>query len=213
MGAWVGFRVTDWHDTGSRRSWSWEVLGVPATAHTVTATGPGRCRVEIAVIPGMEVSTDAGHVLTFGVDHYTLEMYSVERLRHIVESEGGAMVLAHPTRSPGFGRPWEQAPELFEALECMNGDDHHGASSVVFSLASSLGMWGTGGSDAHSRQAVARCVTRFERHIQDEHELAEALREGGYQPLLRSPEGAYVVPPALARREPAGGLLLGPNRG
>ncbi|MFN8195907.1 MAG: SRPBCC family protein [Nocardioidaceae bacterium] len=49
VGAWVGFRVTDWHDTGSRRSWSWEVLGVPATAHTVTATGPGRCRVEIAV--------------------------------------------------------------------------------------------------------------------------------------------------------------------
>lgn len=48
-GVWLRFRVEDWFDDGSTRSWSWRVAGVPATGHSVIATGPSRCRVEMSV--------------------------------------------------------------------------------------------------------------------------------------------------------------------
>jgi Polyketide cyclase / dehydrase and lipid transport len=49
LGLWLPFRVEDWHDVGPRSSWSWRVAGVRATEHSVTATGPTRCRVEMSV--------------------------------------------------------------------------------------------------------------------------------------------------------------------
>ena len=49
VGLWVPFRVSDWQDTGSRRTWSWRVGGVPATTHTVIDRGAARCRVEMSV--------------------------------------------------------------------------------------------------------------------------------------------------------------------
>jgi predicted metal-dependent phosphoesterase TrpH len=138
---------------------------------------------EIPVLRGMEVSTDAGHVLVFGVEGYSLDMWRIERLHAIVQSEGGAMVLAHPSRSPGFGRPWSEAPDLFVGLEVFNGDDHHRGTEYLVDLARSLGLPGTGGSDAHSVQAVGRRATRFERTIMTDRDLVAALRSGCYCPV------------------------------
>jgi predicted metal-dependent phosphoesterase TrpH len=140
-------------------------------------------RFEIPVLRGMEVSTDAGHVLVFGVEGYRLEMWRVERLHAIVAAEGGAMVLAHPTRGAGFGRPWAEARHLFAALECFNGDDHNGSTAYIVNLARSLGLPGTGGSDAHSVPAVGRRATRFDRAITTERDLVSALLEGRYEPV------------------------------
>jgi predicted metal-dependent phosphoesterase TrpH len=140
-------------------------------------------RFEITVLRGMEISTDAGHVLAFGLDGYRLEMWRVERLHAIAESEGAALVLAHPTRAPGFGRPWDEARRMFAALECFNGDDHHRGSEYVLDLARTLGLPGTGGSDAHSLPAVGRRVTRFDRPIHTERDLIDALRDGACRPV------------------------------
>ena len=49
VGLWLPFRVDEWTDEEPRRSWSWSVAGVPATEHSVTGTGPFRCRVEMSV--------------------------------------------------------------------------------------------------------------------------------------------------------------------
>jgi len=49
LGFWLPFEVDDWCDDGPRRSWSWQVAGVPATSHSVTGLGPDRCRVEMSV--------------------------------------------------------------------------------------------------------------------------------------------------------------------
>jgi hypothetical protein len=49
LGLWLPFRVDDWCELGPRHRWSWRVAGVPATEHSVTSTGPLRCRVEMSV--------------------------------------------------------------------------------------------------------------------------------------------------------------------
>ncbi|HKZ50213.1 MAG TPA: PHP domain-containing protein, partial [Dehalococcoidia bacterium] len=97
-------------------------------------------RFEIPILRGMEISTDAGHVLVFGVEDYRPEMFRVDLLRAITEAEGGAMVLAHPMRGQGFRRSWEEAKDLFEALECLNGDDSNHYGQQIRTLADMLGL-------------------------------------------------------------------------
>jgi len=151
-------------------------------------------RWELPVLRGMEISTDVGHVLVFGVEGYTLEMWNIERLRRIVESEGGVMVLAHPNRNAGFGRPWSDAPDLFEAFEGANGDDHNRSSAYVLDLARSLGLPTTGGSDAHSSPAVGRRATLFDQIITTEAQLIDALRAGACRPVdMTAADGPCIV--------------------
>ncbi|UCD34705.1 MAG: SRPBCC family protein [Nitrospiraceae bacterium] len=46
LGIWVGFAITDYEEG---RSWSWNVLGVPATGHRVEPAGEGSCRLVFEV--------------------------------------------------------------------------------------------------------------------------------------------------------------------
>ncbi len=138
-------------------------------------------RYEMPVLRGMEVSTNAGHVLVFGLEEFRPEMFTVERLCAAVQAEGGAAVLAHPVREPRFRRLWSEVRDLFHALEALNGDDNGGAADLVFSIARSQGMPTTGGSDAHSTAALGRCATRFRDPIRDERTLVDALRSGNFE--------------------------------
>ena len=152
-------------------------------------------RFGIPVFRGMEITTDAGHVLVFGVGSYRPEMFRIERLRAIAKSEGGAMVLAHPMRDLGFRRPWSEAKGLFEALEGLNGEDHYlGSEHSIRSIAETLGMAVTGGSDAHSEAAVGRRATVFGGHIADERQLIDALLTGRFEAVDLSGQGPAAAP-------------------
>ena len=147
------------------------------------------------VLAGMEVNTDHGHILVFGLTKYTYEMFSAKRLREIVDQEGGVMILAHPYRrslySPGPSlhrfhpngdRPWAATDQdystLIHAVEALNGSG--GSSDNAFSLevARRLGLPGTGGSDAHVMSEVAKAATDFERKITSLSDFIAAVKEG-----------------------------------
>ncbi len=147
----------------------------------------------ILVVRGMEVSTDAGHVLVFGVDKFVAEMMSVHRLAHIVEQEGGVMILAHPWREgDGVTPGWVDIDELFDAVEVINGSDTRLASSHWMHMVSAMGLAGTGGSDAHCAGAVGSCATKFEtaKPIRNEVDLVRELKAGNYYPVWL--DGPYV---------------------
>lgn len=146
-------------------------------------------RFRIPILRGMEVATEVGHVLVFGVEGYQPEMYSIERLRAITEAEGGAMVLAHPWRDPGFRRPWSEARDLFEAVEGLNGEESPNVSAYVRSMAQSVGLPVTGGSDAHTASAVGRVATLFPTGVREERQLVQGLQTGDVRALCLASEG------------------------
>ena len=115
-------------------------------------------RHEVTVLRGMELGTDVGHVLVFGLDRYSPELLFIDGLHTIVRAEGAAMVLAHPMRPLSSGRrpSWEETARWFEALEAINGDHGDSEDGYYTRLASELGVAGVAGSDAHSRPAVGR---------------------------------------------------------
>ena len=149
------------------------------------------------VFPAIEVNTESGHMLAYGLKEYRFGMHRVEQLAAMVEAAGGVMIAAHPYRRY---MPWYdlEDDELQRALEkamtnpaykhCVALETLHGRgapSQNEFSekLREMLGMRGSGGSDAHQPDHVGRCVTRFERDVASLSELVEELRAGRFEPV------------------------------
>ena len=159
------------------------------------------------VLPAIEVNTEHGHVLAYGLTKYKFGMHRVEQLAAMVEADGGVMIAAHPYRRY---MPWYhlESDDLQRSLEkammnpaykrCVALETAHGRgapSQNEFSekLREMLGMRGTGGSDAHQPDHVGRCVTRFERRITSLADLIAELKAGRFEPVELRP-GNTLVP-------------------
>ena len=134
-------------------------------------------RCEVDLLAGMELGTDAGHILVYGLDHYSPELVLLKRLRPIVEAEGAAMVLAHPMRPLSTGQypPWDEIASIFAGLEVVNGDHGDVVGGYYDRLAQDLCVTTIGGSDVHSREAVGRVATVFPERVRDMETLLHAL--------------------------------------
>lgn len=131
----------------------------------------------IQVLPAMELGTDVGHVLVYGLARYHPELLALETLRRVVRSEGAAMVLAHPMRvHHGRNLDWVEWSEWFDGIEVINGDHSDSEDGYLVRLAHDAGVAAVGGSDAHSREAVGRAATVFPRRVDSPMALASALR-------------------------------------
>ncbi len=140
----------------------------------------------LPVLRAIEVGTDVGHVLAYGFEAFHHEWWEVERLRRAADDEGAVLVLAHPLRSPGFGRPWDDLPALFEGIEVVNADESELSARQVGELARKYGLAATGGSDAHAATAVGRAGTLFDGPIGSDQDLVAAIRSGSCSPWRAS---------------------------
>ena len=141
-------------------------------------------RFELTVIAAMELGTDAGHVLVYGLDRYHPELLALENLRRIVQSEGGAMVMAHPMRTFHGKRPgWDELPAYFDGIEAINGDHSDSEDGYLIRQAAERGVAAIGGSDVHSKDAVGRCATIFPKYVFDGGHIAELIRSCQVRPV------------------------------
>ncbi len=146
------------------------------------------------VIAGVEISTDDGHMLTFGIDKYVFGMHRSDRLAAHVDAAEGAMVAAHPYRRqmPWYIRndeEYEQALDKAAAnpayqfcvgLEELNGRGSDKENAFSKRLCDRMGMPGTAGTDSHAIQDIGRCATYFEREIHDVRDLIRELKAGRF---------------------------------
>jgi hypothetical protein len=128
----------------------------------------------------MEVTTEVGHVLVFGLERHDPAMAQLAELHRIVRGEGGLMYLAHPSRRYGTLPP-DDLGALFDSVETQNGSEGALQNDNASRMAASLRLPGIGGSDAHSAREVGVCATEFEADVQDEAGFLAALRAGAYR--------------------------------
>lgn len=139
---------------------------------------------EFPVFAGIELGTDAGHVLAFGLDRYRPELLVLERLRPIAEREGAVLVLAHPMRPfHGILPPWSEFPGWFDGVEVINGDHSDSEDGYLVRQANDLGLAATAGSDAHTREAVGRVATAFPRRIRGVEDIVSGIRLAETRPI------------------------------
>jgi len=168
----------------------------------------------LVVVPALEVDTDMGHILVFGLDGYRPGVSSLRELRRIVDRVGGFLICAHPFRNlfnpPPYNRnllfpdpasrpgtPAEACRhpvfELVDEVEVVNGANSDLENRFALETARRLGFRGTGGSDAHSVHGVGRGLIVIEGEVRTPDDFLSALRAGAYRPAYRDPTGAVHI--------------------
>jgi hypothetical protein len=146
------------------------------------------------VIGGVEVSTDVGEILVFGLHESVVRVYDSRELREMVDRANGAMVAAHPFRGLAVPSPSNSEHGLsvedgmrrpvfsvVEAIEVYNGMAGHWEQRFAGEVSARLKLGGTGGSDAHAVLGVGSGVTIFDGEIRSEEDLVAALRVGQFR--------------------------------
>jgi len=166
-------------------------------------------KYDFLVLEGFELSTEFGDVLVYGLDHIPLSLFRLEDIRRYAIGEGGVMFSAHPFRSE-ITRPvmrgqtpnvtLEQALSrdlftLVDGIEVVNGWSCQEEIDFSFRVTKSLGLWASGGSDAHSPDQIGSCATVFQNAITCEDDLVKQLKQGSIAPQDRRPSksvGLYI---------------------
>lgn len=163
--------------------------------------------------PGMEVTTELGHVLAFGLPGYPRRMDRIADLRRYANEVGGFLAVAHPFRywfdPVHFTRrglpPIEMVPEVLakqpvfeyvDAVEVLNGACSERENLMALAVANVLGKPGIGGSDCHSENGIGVACTAFERAPDTPEAFLAELHAGRFYPakgLNRGELGRFTL--------------------
>lgn len=159
--------------------------GVVLTEHDVLWPADRTARlaeqIGIVVLPGVEVTTELGHVLVYGLTEPFPRITDSKRLKAYCDERQALMYLAHPARDPGLRVP-RAAMELFDGVEGLNGCDGPLQNQSASSRGRSRPLPPIGGSDSHALHEVGTAATEFAANIKSLSDLMAALRSGDYQP-------------------------------
>ena len=130
------------------------------------------------VLPGLEVSTAAGHVLAYGVHDVIPRDLSVAETFERITALGGVAVAAHPFRfwSGLGGDALEEAP--FRAYETSNARTLHRGNARARERAKAARVGETGGSDSHFLDEIARAVTAVDSGARTADDVIQLIGRG-----------------------------------
>lgn len=149
----------------------------------------------ILVIGGMEVSTEYGEVLVFGLHEPIFDVQDIYDLRRRVNRGGGVMIAAHPFRGAHDFVRWDSTEgmvlnleeairlpifEVVDALEVFNGMATEWEIELCSTVCDNLPITGTAGSDAHNVEAVGACVTVLDKRVDNEDAFLEEMKRCRY---------------------------------
>jgi predicted metal-dependent phosphoesterase TrpH len=154
-----GIAITD-HDT---------MKGIPAAKKYIKEK-----KLDLLLIPGIEVNTSEGHLLILGVDRPPQKKRSPEETIEEAHDLGGIANVPHPYHP--FRHALGRIPDA-DAVEVYNSKHLFGLANGRAKLeASRRGMTMVAGSDSHFAETVGLGVTEIE--ADDVDGVLEAIRAG-----------------------------------
>lgn len=136
------------------------------------------------VFRGVEISTDHGHLLVYGLKDDSWNIWSshtylnASQVIENVHRLGGICVPAHPFRGwDSFGEDIFTMDGI-DAIETHNGIDLENMNQKAIHVASLRNLPSIGGSDCHSKEQVGRAFTEFKNSVHTIDELIEEIKKG-----------------------------------
>jgi len=155
-------------------------------------------------IPGMEVSTDAGHVLAIGVEALIPAGLAFGATIDRIHDHGGIAIVPHPFqefRSGVLANIDEGQLTAADAIEAFNSRLLTGrANRQAERFAERHGKPMTAGSDAHIFEMVGQAITLVETDDRSVDAIVDAVREG------RTTVEGHRTPWRVSLRQAAGGV-------
>ena len=135
---------------------------------------------DFVLIPGVEVSTEYGHLLGLFVREPIGTRKFAQAVEHI-HRQGGLAVLAHPFEHSRDAGRIEPIAALLDGVEVWNGRAERKirqANSLAEAFAGAHGLRRFGGSDAHVPQEIGHGVTTVDARACTLPAVKEALLAG-----------------------------------
>lgn len=158
------------------------------------------------VIPGVEITTEEGHLLVFGLERYMFGMHRATFVKRMVDEAGGAIIAAHPYRrrfmeecaraDPGYHDACvaracaEPVFQIVDAVEAYNGRGSERENGFSQEVIHSLKLSAVGCSDAHDPEDIGVCATHFDQRIESQRDLIDCLKSGRFRPVRLHTRGA-----------------------
>jgi histidinol phosphatase-like PHP family hydrolase len=151
----------------------------------------------ILVLAGVEINTDGGHALVFGLNEYIFGMHRPAFLREQVDRVNGAMLMAHPYRrslpfgvdpgTQGYNEALKRATKgefirVVDGAEVINGRATEDQNEFARLLLEAVGTPTLANSDTHSVEGIGYVATEFEREITDVPGLIVELQTARFRP-------------------------------
>jgi len=137
---------------------------------------------DLVGIPGMEITSEAGHVLGLGVEEAVPPGLSYDETLDRIHDQGGIAVIPHPFQKSRHGVAAHVTRDQLagaDAIEVYNSRLLTGRSNrraERFARERNLPM--TAGSDAHISEMVGQAITQVDTTHRDVASILEAVREG-----------------------------------
>ncbi|NLL95098.1 MAG: CehA/McbA family metallohydrolase [Thermoplasmatales archaeon] len=107
----------------------------------------------IIIVPGIEITSDAGHILAYGVTEDIPSMMSVKDTVDAIHAAGGYAFVAHPHRI-WSGLKEKDIIDGFDGIEGLNRRSSPAANRKAMKIAERKGLPVSAGSDAHSLSSI-----------------------------------------------------------
>jgi len=132
---------------------------------------------DFLVIPAVEVSTSAGHVLAYGVREPVPRDLPPQECVERIGAMGGLAVAAHPYRFwSGLGEvATTSAP--FAAYEVVNARTLRRGNDRAAALADARRVGRVGGSDAHALSEIGRAATVLDGGLASVDDVLQAIAQ------------------------------------
>ncbi len=116
----------------------------------------------LIMIPGIEISTDKGHMIALGLQEEIEPRSALEETIELIDESHGITIAAHPYRFwSGIG---EKAvlDNHWSAIEGLNGRSGHKDNYRARKLAKRMSLPIVGGSDSHNYDTIGKAFTLVE---------------------------------------------------
>jgi len=149
--------------------------GVAITDHDSVKSWPGAKKAakkyDMVFIPGIEISSSAGHVIGLGLSEGIRPGQTLEETLDAIHGQGGIAVAPHPfdLKGEGIGEGFIKcdAAEIFNSLNSSRLENIKAERKIR-----KAGIPAVGGSDAHSFGMLGRTI-----NVIDAHDMDSASRE------------------------------------
>ncbi len=162
--------------------------GVCFTEHHSVSVSLPVARIKVPegfyVFRGMEISTNRGHLLVYGLKDDSWNLWSrsqcldINEVLKMVRNLGGICVPAHPFR--GWDSIGEEIYSIsgIEAVETHNGLNANSENREAIQAARTKKLPSIGGSDCHNKDQVGLAFTVFDNPVHTMRELISEIKKG-----------------------------------
>jgi predicted metal-dependent phosphoesterase TrpH len=132
----------------------------------------------LIIIPATEITTTGGHILALGIKGEIPRGLTVTDTLHHIHQAGGIAIAPHAYRMwSGLGEK-NIRNNSFDAIEVINGRSRRRGNLRAKRLASSLGLPGVGGSDAHNNISIGRAFTEVPDTCRTWQDIIASIKAG-----------------------------------